>query len=61
MKKVPEILNSDKYLNNRFFGSGVIRRTILGKCNRGKYLKFAAQSPELIAKFDRKLEGLKCG
>ena len=27
----------------------------------GKYLKFAPQSSELIAKFNQELEGIKCG
>lgn len=30
-----------------------------GNCSR--YLKFATQTPELIAKFNRELEGIKCG
>lgn len=32
MKKVSEILTSDKYLNGRFFGDGVVRKTVLGSC-----------------------------
>ncbi len=90
MKKLSEILSSDKYLNGKFFGDGVVRRTVLDRCtheksiltlkiiptnraddpwyprfipqikqsccNCGKYLKFVAQSPELIAKFNQKLQ-----
>lgn len=93
MKKISEIITSDQYLDGRFFGTGVVRRTILDPCthkkathflkliptNRqdpfwpkyipqikkcckdcGKYLKFAEQTPELIAKCNQALEGFEC-
>lgn len=95
MKKVSEILTSDKYLNGRFFGDVVVRKSVLGQCaheiqiqtikiiptNRpedpwypkfipqikqscgdcGKYLKFAVQTPDLIDRFNKILEEIKCG
>ncbi len=32
MKKVSEILTSGKYLNEQFFGNGVVRKSVLDQC-----------------------------
>lgn len=36
MKRVSDILTSDKYLNGRFFETGGVRKTVLGQCSHEK-------------------------